>query len=80
MAEAESNPVADLAQALQRSLNHAAETAAAKAGDGVRADLGELRGDMRSMRDAMAARLDRQDEALRLMWRQMKGNGRFPLD
>lgn len=77
---AESNPVVDLAHALQRSLNHAAETAAGKATEGVRAEVGELRGEMRSMSEAMNARLDRQDDALRLMWRQMKGNGRFPLD
>ena len=69
---ADANPVADLADALQRSLNRSAETAAAKAGDELRAEIG-------SMRDALDARLDKQDEALRLMWRQMKGNGRFPL-
>ena len=30
--------------------------------------------------DQMDARLDRQDGTLRLMWKQMKGNGKLPID
>ena len=28
----------------------------------------------------MDTRLDRQDDTLRLMWKQMKGNGKLPID
>ncbi len=59
-----------------------------------RADGQKVREEMRTMRADVTARLDRQDatlkrqdatlarqnEALRFMWRQMKGNGKFPLD
>ena len=30
--------------------------------------------------DRMDGRLDKQDETLRLMWKQMKGNGKLPID
>ena len=30
--------------------------------------------------EMLAPRLDSQDETLRLMWKQMKGNGKLPID
>ena len=30
--------------------------------------------------DRIEPRLDKQDATLRLMWKQMKGNGRLPID
>ena len=30
--------------------------------------------------DKMGQRLDRQDDTLRLMWKQMKGEGKLPID
>ena len=30
--------------------------------------------------EALAPRLDRQDDTLRLMWKQMKGDGKLPID
>ena len=30
--------------------------------------------------DRIEPRLDRQDDTLRLMWKQMKGNGNLPID
>ena len=32
------------------------------------------------VKDELVPRLDRQDETLRLMWKQMKGNGKLPID
>lgn len=34
----------------------------------------------REVKDELVPRLDRQDETLRLMWKQMKSNGRLPID
>ena len=33
-----------------------------------------------SMRQHMDTRLDRQDETLRMVWKQVKGNGKLPID
>ena len=35
---------------------------------------------VREMREHMDTRLDRQDETLRMVWRQVKGNGKLPID
>ncbi len=35
---------------------------------------------IQGIRDHVDARLDRQGETLRMMWKQMKGNGRLPID
>ena len=59
-------PIERLAAALQDCLNEAAHKAAHEAAQEVKADL--------------MPRLDRQDATLRLMWKQMKGNGKLPID
>ena len=58
-------PTAELAGALQRRLDEAVEKGAAR---------------LEPRLDRMDARLGRQDETLRLMWRQMKGNTKLPID
>ena len=35
---------------------------------------------VRQMREHMDARLDRQDQTLRMVWKQVKGNGKLPID
>ena len=35
---------------------------------------------IRELLEHVDVRLDRQDETLRMMWKQMKGNGRLPID
>ena len=35
---------------------------------------------VREMREHMDTRLDGQDETLRMVWRQVKGNGKLPID
>ena len=32
------------------------------------------------VKQELLPRLDRQDETLRIMWKQMKGNGKLPID
>ena len=63
-------PIERLAAALQDCLDEAARKAAHeaahKAAQEVKAEL--------------VPRLDRQDATLRLMWKQMKGNGKLPID
>ena len=77
---AEPKPIERLAGALQACLHEAAEQGAERAVGKMRAEMREFRTEVREHLDRQDVRLDRQDEALRLMWRQMKGNGRFPLD
>ena len=57
---------AELAGALQDCLDSAVERGAERAADGVKSEL--------------LPRLDRQDATLRLMWKQMNGNGKVPID
>lgn len=59
-------PVEELAAALQDCLDEAVERGAKRAADRVKTEL--------------MPRLDRQDDTLRLMWKQMKGNGKLPID
>ena len=59
-------PVEEVAAALQGCLDVAVEGAADRAANRVKAEL--------------VPRLDRQDATLRLMWKQMKGNGKLPID
>ena len=59
------SPVEDLAAALQRCFDHAADKAV---------------NELIPRLDRMDGRLDKQDETLRLMWKQMKGNGKLPID
>ena len=60
---------ARLAGALQACLDEAVERGANRAVEKLAPRL-----------DRMDTRLDRQDDTLRLMWRQMKGNGKLPID
>ena len=57
---------AELADALQDCLDSAVERGAERAAERVKREL--------------VPRLDRQDDTLRLMWKQMKGNGKLPID
>ena len=59
-------PIEQLAEALQGCLDDAVRRGAHEAVQEVKAEL--------------TPRLDRQDATLRLMWRQMKGNGKLPID
>lgn len=61
-----SRPIERLADALQACLNEAAERAGERAAQRVMEELGP--------------RLDRRDETLRLIWKQVKGSGRLPID
>ena len=61
-----SRPIEHLADALQACLNEAAERGAQLAAQKVKEEL--------------VPRLDRQDETLRLIWKQVKGSGRLPID
>ena len=66
--EREPKPIEKLASALQECLNEAAEFGAKKA-DGA----------IKEMRDHMDGRLDRQDDTLRMVWKQCGGNPRMKL-
>lgn len=66
------SPVEDLAAALQRCFDHAADKAVN--------ELAPRLDRMDTRLDRMDGRLDKQDETLRLMWKQMKGNGKLPID
>ena len=57
---------ARLADALQRCLDEAVRKGAREAA--------------KEVEDRLIPRLDRQDDTLRLMWKQMKGNGSLPID
>ena len=73
------SPVEDLAAALQRCFDHAADKAVNELVP--RLDRMDGRLDRMDGRlDRMDGRLDKQDETLRLMWKQMKGNGKLPID
>ena len=87
-------PIEQLSDGLQRCINEAAEKAAEKAVqgltprldrmearlDGMEARLDRQAAAIREIRDHVDGRLDRQDETLRMMWKQMTGNGRLPID
>ena len=61
-----SRPIERLADALQACLNEAAER-------------GGEHGAQR-VKEELVPRLDRQDETLRLIWKQVKGRGPLPID
>ena len=65
-----SRPIERLADALQACLNEAAERGGERAAE--RAAQG--------VKEELVPRLDRQDETLRLIWKQVKGSGRLPID
>ena len=86
-----SRPIERLADALQACLNEAAERGAHLAAQKVKEELVprldrlerqddalRLRLDRRD--ETLRLRLDRQDETLRLIWGQVKGSGRLPID
>ena len=80
-----SRPIERLADALQACLNEAAERGAQLAAQRVREET--ERGAERAaqlavqrVREELVTRLDRQDETLRLIWKQVKGSGRLPID
>ena len=69
-----SRPIERLADALQACLNEAAERGAERA-----ANRAAERAAQR-VKEELVPRLDRQDETLRLIWKQVKGSGRLPID
>ena len=73
-----SRPIERLADALQACLNEAAERGAERAAERA-ADRAAERAAQR-VREELVPRLDRQDETLRLIWKQVKGSGRLPID
>ena len=87
-------PIEMIAQGLQGLVHEAAEAAAQKVKEEIREEFGprfdrvEARLDgmdkrldgMESRLDGMDTRLDRQDETLRMVWKQVKGNGKLPID
>ena len=73
-----------LADALQAGLNEAVRTGAKAAREEIKREF-EPRFDrqeaaIQEMREHMDDRLDRQDETLRMVWKQVKGNGKLPID
>lgn len=73
-------PVEELAAALQACLDDAVERGAERAKEEIKAEFGSRFDRIDARLDRQDAVLSRQNEAPRLMWRQMKGNGSFPLD
>ena len=73
-----------LAAALQECLDSAAESGARRVGEEIRSEIrNEIQSEVRSeIRDEFGPRFDRQDETLRLMWRQCGGDPdrRLPVD
>ena len=88
-----SRPIERLADALQACLNEAAERAGQKvnlneiaeraariAAQEVKKELVPRLDRLDRQDDALRLRLDRQDATLRLIWKQVKGSGRLPID
>ena len=87
-------PIEMIAQGLQGLVHEAAETAAQKVKEEIRKEFGPRFDRMDARLDGMDARLDgmdgrlgrmdirldRQDETLRMVWKQVKGNGKLPID
>ena len=66
MSAVRQRPIERLAEALQDCFDESVRKGAREAAQEVKNEL--------------VPRLDRQDETLRLMWKQMKGNGKLPID
>ena len=80
-----SRPIERLADALQACLNEAAERGAERAVQGVKEETERVAGRVaeraaQRVREELVPRLDRQDATLRLIWKQVKGRGRLPID
>ena len=67
-------PIERLADALQACLNEAAERGGARAAERAAEHAAQ------TVKEELVPRLDRQDETLRLIWKQVKGSGRLPID
>ena len=69
----------EIAEALQGCFNDAVEAGARRTREewGPRFDRQDAA--IKEIRDHMDERLDRQDETLRMVWKQVKGNGRLPI-
>ncbi len=74
-----SRPIEHLADALQACLNEAAERGAQKVNLNEAAERGAQLA-AQKVKEELVPRLDRQDETLRLIWKQVKGSGRLPID
>ena len=66
-------PIEMIAQGLQGVVHEAADTAARRVREEIREEFGPRF-------DRVDARLDRQDETLRMVWKQVRGNGKLPID
>ena len=69
-----SRPMERLADALQGCLNEAAERGAEHAAERAAERAAQ------KVKEELVPRLDRQDATLRLIWKQVKGSGRLPID
>lgn len=63
-----------LADALQACLNEAVKTGARETAHQAAREAAQ------EVKRELEPRLDRQDATLRLIWKQVKGNGRLPID
>ena len=80
MSTPQTKPIERLAQALMDCLDEAAEKGAEKAVVRLEPRLDRQDAAIRQMREHMDTRLDRQDVTLRMVWKQVKGNGKLPID
>ena len=72
--------VEHLASALMECMDASAEEGEKRAQRAAEKTIARVEARMNQRLDQMDARLDRQDDTLRLMWKQMKGNGKLPID
>ena len=87
MMEKRTRNVERLAAALRPNVEEVADALQACFNDAVRAGtrhmdtrLDRQDASIQEIRDHMDKRLDRQDETLRMVWKQVKGNGKLPID
>ena len=73
-------PIEQLAAALQGCLDEAARKGADEAVKRLEPRLDRQDEAIAQLREHVDGRLDRQDGTLRLVWKQVKGNGRLPID
>lgn len=74
------NRVARLASALQDCFDAAGREAAREIKNELVPRLDKQDATIRQMREHMDDRLDKQDATLRMVWKQVKGNGKLPID
>ena len=63
-------PIEQIAEGLQRLISETADAAASKAAHAA----------ANEVKTELLPRLDKQDATLRLIWKQVKGNGKLPID